>query len=241
MLTLFVCDGTSCDISTTADETAFPAESISAVLNVDKAYIATFMGDADVDLVGGGGGSGSIFSATEDQAIISQFNLDDGSVGSFLGGALVTAITPFVTAYIFLVLHQAWLRQRVTEKSRPAAAVAGQEPPAEAKGWRRALMSASARKMIAALLAGLAVAAFVVSVPILALGDGDPEILPGFAEEITSACSGCINGITTEEYLDAAPIASASRVLRATLMTKAVRVRDVAVEQKTGLEYLVTC
>lgn len=226
MLTLSVCDGTSCDVDDTAAVAEFPAESISAVLSVDKKYIGGFVGDDDISLVGAGGISNSPFSSTEDQAVISQFNLESGSVASFLGAALVTAIAPFVATYIFLALHQAWLRQRVTETPPLSAAAAADEEPLEAKvdrcsGW---MNSDGARRLWLALLAGLAMAAFVVSFPIVAFGDGEPEILPGFAEEITSACPGCINGVTTAEYLDAAPIASASRIVRATLMTKAVRV-----------------
>eukprot|EP00903_Cladosiphon_okamuranus_P010732 g10144.t1 len=62
-----------------------------------------------------------------------------------------------------------------------------------------------------------------VYLPIFVFGDGDPEVLPGFAEETTSACPGCINGVTTADYLDAAHIASASCGVRTTLMTNAVR------------------
>lgn len=240
MLTLFVCDGTSCDATTggAAAETEFPTESISAILNVDKAFIgAFFMADPEVSPVGASGGSNSIFSSAEDQAIISQFNLDDGSVASFLGAALVKAIAPFLAAYVFLVLHQAWLRQRVAERSLPAAAViAGEESLEEATGTRDSssgwMMSAAARKLGLALLAAGAVTALVVSIPIVAFGDGEPEILPEFSEDVTLACPGCINGVTTADYLDAALITSASRVVRALLMTKAVRVREIAAHRR---------
>lgn len=240
MLNLSVCDGTSCDgtgsISAAAEFEIIGA-SISAILNVDKEYIGTFLDDENVPLVGAGGGSNSILSGTEDQAIISQFNLKSGSVASFLGLAFVTAVTPFVAAYIFLVVHQAWLRQRVAKKSRPAAAAVapgeGSLGEAEEKRDRSAwTVDTAAQKSGKVLLAGVGVIAFVIFFPVLAFRDGGKaETLPEFEEGITAACPGCINGLPTTEYLVTAPITTASRFIRQTIMEKAAWVREITVEE----------
>jgi len=198
VLTLSVCNGTSC-----SDRTAVSAASIDPILNVDKAYIGSFSADAEASVLGGGGGGGGGSNPIEpnagDQAIVSQFDLESGSVASYLGVAALSATAPFVVAYVLLALHQV---------------------------WRRGGGGVGHHVGTALLLAGVVVMAFVVGLPIVVFGEGDPSILPKFEEEVALSCPGCINGVPTAEYLEATPVTTNSRQVRVTLVTHAARVRQ---------------
>lgn len=117
MLTVFVCEGTSCE-----DRTSASAAITDPILNVDKEYIGSFSVDAEETVIGGSGGSSPLKPDAEYDTIVSQFGLGGGSLVSYLAVAIATATMPFVMAYFFLGLHQAWLRQRVTRGPGPAGA-----------------------------------------------------------------------------------------------------------------------
>jgi len=177
---------------------------------------------------GGGGGSNPIEPNAGDQAIVSQFDLESGSVASYLGVAALSATAPFVVAYVLLALHQVWLRHRVAGRPNPAAKDIGGDTAVGAKPAfnRRGGGGVGHHVGTALLLAGLVVMAFVVGLPIVVFGEGDPSILPKFEEEVALSCPGCINGVPTAEYLEATPVTTNSRQVRVTLVTHAARVRQ---------------
>ena len=200
--------------------------SIDPILNVDKEYIGSFSADAGGGVLGAGGGSNPINPNAEYQAIVPQFKLDSGSVGSYLGVAVLSATAPFVVAYILLTLHQVWLRYRVIGKPHPVTADAREDTTVGTKpGSTRCSGCIGHYVATMLLLAGVLVTIIVVVLPIVVFEQGEPEVLPKFEEEVTFSCTGCINGVPTAEYLEASPITTNSRQVRATLMTQAVRVR----------------
>lgn len=223
MLTLFVCNGTSC-----GDKAELSVGSIDPILNVDKAFIGSFSANAEKGVIGGGGGSSPIDPNAGYKVIVSQFDLESGSVASHLGVAALAATAPFVVAYILLALHQVWLRNRVTRRPNPTAKDAGEDTAEGAKPWpnRRGGGCIGHHAGTILLLAGVVIAAFVVMLPIVVFGESEPEILPKFEEEVALPCPGCINGVPVAEYLEATPVTTNSRQVRATLMSQAVRVRQ---------------
>ena len=245
MLTLVVCNDTSCGNDTYLDTTGerYQATStldaiqstLAAIENVDKYFLGALLPDDDEASVIGGSGLGSssnpIFASSEDQAIISQFNLENGSVASFLWAALLSAVSPFVVAFIFLGLHQAWLRHRIPRKAEPAPSTVTGEDTAEEGAHAKSISSRSnytKKRAGLALLAGLAVTAFAVMLPVVVLLDGDePERLVVFEQGVTVACPECVNGVPTADYLEATPITILSRAVRLMVMSPAVTVSGV--------------
>ena len=242
VLTVFVCEDTRC-----GDKAPVSAEIADRILNVDKVFFGGFSVDAEESVIGGGG-SNPINPNAAYETIVSQFGLGSGSLVTYLVIAIVTAVAPFVMAYVFLRFHQRWLRQRVTGESDPARPHAGnagvpglrERSPQEGssqEGKKPAsgrCMDKSLRKV---LLAGLAATAFVVLLPMAILAfDGDGA-LHEFDEDFASSCPACINGVPSAGYLEATAVAGDTHTVRSTLMTQAARVREREREREREVDF----
>ncbi|CAM9750666.1 unnamed protein product [Ectocarpus sp. 12 AP-2014] len=229
VMTVFVCDDSSCGEGALG-QTDLETDYLNGILNLDKQVIMAFSSTGDGStspVLGLSDSDGNGLSGATDQTLVDQLHLQDGSIASFLGIALATAVAPFAVAYIFLRLHQASLRRRLPGPVRPNASAPdeGQDSAAEDDKTDGRQSGSRSMKRSLVLLAGVAVTAISVMIPVVVLDTASTSAVNGFGFEpsLSTICPTCINGVVPPEELTLTSPSTVGFLLRTMFAIQATR------------------
>lgn len=235
VLTVFVCGGSRCQaaevqLDGSLVDYTYIEGLVEAISNLDKRLIQNLFRNDDSGVLGISGGGNEPFAA---ETLVDQLGLANGSVGAYVLISLATSIAPFMVGYVFLVLHQLWLRQRVSA-SRPDNQ---DEDASKLAVFGRQSGGCSMVKHVAVLLGASSILAFVVTIPAVLVGEASPSAEFGaeFNTDVPLVCPGCINGFPQTEGLTASSPGLVSEVVREPLLDRAVKVR------KKNCRFVVFC
>lgn len=217
VLTLFVCGDSTCEPEPVAlvalDQSI--VDYLDDANNLKKGFITSYLE------------AGGIAGFAGDALVVDQFNLEVGSVGYNLLFSLAGSIAPFVVGYVFLNLHQIFLRQRVAERQQVSQAK--EAPDMVILGGQKCSNGAVKRSWV--LLVGLAVITLAVVTPAFldrAWASQRATFGAEFDADVPLVCPKCINGFAPARDLSTSSPGVVSETMRQLYLNHGTKVGTTA-------------